>query len=64
MKSQLADQEGLGDRIDDPDKKKILDIVKETTELTADHGLSATVEELEEKLSEVQALVNPITSKL
>lgn len=64
MKNQLADQEGLGGKIDDADKKKILDIVKETTEWIDDHGSSATVEELEEKLSEVQAVVNPITSKL
>ncbi|KAJ3486400.1 hypothetical protein NLI96_g4262 [Meripilus lineatus] len=64
VKNQLADQEGLGGKIDDADKKKILDIVKETTEWIDDHGSSATVEELEEKLSEVQAVVNPITSKL
>ncbi len=51
MKTQLGDQEGLGGKIDDDDKKKILDAVKETTEWIDDHGSTASVEELEEKLS-------------
>ena len=51
LKNQLGDQEGLGGKIGDDDKKKILDTVKETTEWIDDHGSSASVEELEEKLS-------------
>lgn len=51
LKTQLGDQEGLGGKIDDGDKKKILDTVKETTEWIDEQGSSATVEELEEKLS-------------
>ena len=64
LKSQLGDQEGLGGKIDDDDKKTILDAVKETTEWIEEYGQSATAEDLEEKLSEVQNIVNPITSKL
>ncbi|KAI0946194.1 hypothetical protein AcV7_010231 [Taiwanofungus camphoratus] len=64
LKTQLGDQEGLGGKISEDDKKTILETVKETTEWIDDNGQSATAEELEEKLTEVQNVVNPITSKL
>ena len=64
LKTHTALQEGLGGKIDDDDKKTILDAVKETTEWIEEYGQSATAEDLEEKLSEVQNIVNPITSKL
>ncbi|KAL5498169.1 KAR2 [Sanghuangporus vaninii] len=64
IKSQLADQEGLGGKLEDEDKKTLLNVVKETTEWVELEGASASLEELEEKMSEVQAVVNPITSKL
>ena len=64
LKTQLADQEGLGGKLEDEDKKAILDAVKETTEWIDENGQTATAEELEEKLSDVQSVVNPITSKL
>ncbi|PIL25879.1 transporter [Ganoderma sinense ZZ0214-1] len=64
LKTQLADQEGLGGKLEEDDKKTILEAVKQTTDWVDEHGQSATAEELEEKLSEVQAVVNPITSKL
>ncbi|CCM02108.1 uncharacterized protein FIBRA_04185 [Fibroporia radiculosa] len=64
LKSQLGDQEGLGGKLSDEDKRTILDSVKETTEWIDDYGQSATAEELEEKLAEVQGVVNPITTKL
>lgn len=64
LKSQLGDQTGLGGKIDDDDKKTILAAIKETTEWIDDNGQSATTEEFEEKLSEIQEVVSPITSKL
>ena len=64
LKTQLGDQEGLGGKIDDDDRKKLLALVKETVEWTETEGENATAEELEEKLAEVQVAVNPITSKL
>ncbi|EIW56677.1 heat shock protein 70 [Trametes versicolor FP-101664 SS1] len=64
LKTQLADQEGLGGKLEDEDKKAILDAVKETTDWIDENGQSATAEDLEEKLSEVQSIVTPITSKL
>ncbi|KII84135.1 hypothetical protein PLICRDRAFT_46498 [Plicaturopsis crispa FD-325 SS-3] len=64
LKTQLGDQEGLGGKISDADKKTILATVKETTDWIEENGSGASVEDLEEKLAEVQAVVNPITSKL
>ncbi|CAE6541154.1 unnamed protein product [Rhizoctonia solani] len=64
LKSQLGDQEGLGGKISDEDKKTILATVKETTDWIEENGPNATSEDLEEKLQEVQAVVNPITGKL
>ncbi|KAI0077665.1 heat shock protein 70 [Panus rudis PR-1116 ss-1] len=64
LKTQLGDQEGLGGKISDEDRKKILEVVKETTDWIEENGQSATSEELDEKLQDVQSVVNPITSKL
>ncbi|KLO16668.1 heat shock protein 70 [Schizopora paradoxa] len=64
VKNQLADQEGLGGKLEDEDRKALLAIVKETTDWVDAEGATATLEELEEKLGEAQAAINPITSKL
>ncbi|CAE6451364.1 hypothetical protein ACGC1H_004126 [Rhizoctonia solani] len=64
LKSQLGDQEGLGGKISAEDKKTILATVKDTTDWLEENGQTATSEDLEEKLQEVQAVVNPITGKL
>ena len=50
LKSQLGDQEGLGGKISDDDKKTILATVKEVTEWIDENGSSASTEDLEEKL--------------
>jgi heat shock protein 5 len=64
LKTQLGDQEGLGGKISDEDKKTILAAVKDTTDWIEENGQTASVEDLEEKLTEVQNIVNPITTKL
>ncbi|CAG7851070.1 78 kDa glucose-regulated protein homolog Short=GRP-78; AltName: Full=Immunoglobulin heavy chain-binding protein homolog; Short=BiP; Flags: Precursor [Serendipita indica DSM 11827] len=64
LKSQIADQEGLGGKLETEDKTSLNTIIKETTEWIDENGSSATVEELEEKLQAVQQVVSPITSKL
>ncbi|KIM81916.1 hypothetical protein PILCRDRAFT_820786 [Piloderma croceum F 1598] len=64
LKSQLGDQEGLGGKIDDSDKKSLLATIKETTDWIDENGQTASTEDLEEKLSEIQSIVTPITSKL
>ncbi|KAG8773824.1 ATPase with role in protein import into the ER [Serendipita sp. 397] len=50
LRSQIADTEGLGGKLDDADKKSLNAIIKETSEWIDENGSSATVEELEEKL--------------
>lgn len=64
LKSQINDSEGMGGKIDAADKKTILEAIKETTDWIEENGQSASVDELEEKLQDVQNIVNPITSKL
>jgi len=64
LKTQIGDQEGLGGKISDDDRKTLLALTKETTEWIESEGQTASAEELEEKLAEVQTTVNPITSKL
>lgn len=51
LKSQLGDQEGLGGKVGEEDKKAILAAVKEATDWADAHASSASVEELEEKLA-------------
>ncbi|KAA1475720.1 heat shock protein 70 [Dentipellis sp. KUC8613] len=64
LKTQLGDQEGLGGKISDEDRKTLLAVTKDTTDWIDGPGADATADELEEKLTEVQAVVNPITAKL
>ncbi|KAH7099097.1 heat shock protein 70 [Auriculariales sp. MPI-PUGE-AT-0066] len=64
LKNQLGDQEGLGGKLDAADKKKLEELLKETTDWLEAEGGAAQADELEEKLAEVQAAVAPITSKI
>ncbi|KAH9929470.1 heat shock protein 70 family [Fomitopsis serialis] len=64
LKSQLADQDNLGGKLEDEDKKSLLEIIKDTTEWIDESGQGSSAEDLEEKLQEVQAKVSPITSKI
>ena len=64
LKSQLGDSDGLGGKLDDDDKKTLLDAIKETTDWIDSEGQSASADDLEEKLQEIQNIANPITAKL
>jgi heat shock protein 5 len=64
LKAQVADTEGLGGKLEAADKKTLLAAVKEASEWIDENSSSASAEDLEEKLSEIQSTVNPITSKL
>jgi len=64
LKSQLGDQDNLGGKLDDEDKKSLLEIIKDTTDWIEESGQASSAEDLEEKLQEVQAKVSPITSKI
>ncbi|KAF9484523.1 heat shock protein 70 [Pholiota conissans] len=64
LRIQLADKEGMGGKISKSDKKELQRIINEGAEWLDQSGRDASLEDLEEKLSELQASVNPITSKL
>ncbi|KAF8198005.1 heat shock protein 70 family [Pholiota molesta] len=64
LKSQLADKEGMGGKLDKADKSALQHIIKEGSEWLDENGKDASLEDLEEKLAELQASVTPITSKL
>jgi hypothetical protein len=51
LRTQVGDEEGLGGKISDEDKKTILSTIKEATEWIDDNSQSASVEDLEEKLA-------------
>jgi endoplasmic reticulum chaperone BiP len=64
LKSQLGDSDGLGSKLDADDKKTLSDAIKETIDWIDSEGQSASVDDLEEKLQEIQNVANPITAKL
>jgi len=64
IKNQVQDGEGLGSKISDDDKKKILDIVEEKIKWLDENGNTAVKEDFDEQKAEVEKVVNGITSKL
>jgi heat shock protein 5 len=64
LKNQLSDDSQLGGKLDADDKEAIEEAVKEKIEWLDDSSVSATKEDFDEKREEVEAIVNPITSKL
>ncbi|KAJ3289675.1 molecular chaperone bip1 [Rhizoclosmatium globosum] len=64
IKQQVTDEDKLGGKIDEDDKKAILDAIKEANEWVDANIATATKEDIDEQKSELEAIVNPITSKL
>ncbi|KAI9361595.1 heat shock protein 70 family [Zopfochytrium polystomum] len=64
IKQQVTDEDKLGGKIDAEDKTKILDAIKEKSDWLDENSATATKEDLDEQRSELEAIVNPITSKL
>ncbi|KAF9559889.1 heat shock protein 70 [Agrocybe pediades] len=67
LKTQLADKDaktGMSAKLSKADKKKLQDILKEGSDWVDENGRDASLEDLEEKLAELQTEVIPITSKL
>lgn len=64
IKTQVNDEKQLGGKIEAADKTTILDSVSGVQTWLDTNGPTATKEDLEEKLAEIQAIVNPITTKL
>ena len=64
IKSQVTGDGPLVDKISDDDKATVLKAVKDAQDFVDREGQYASVEELEEKLAELQSSFNPITEKL
>src|SRR5690606_29872482 len=64
IKSQVADEKQLGGKLEAEDKDSILEAIKEKLDWLDENGSTASKEDFEEQKAEVEAIVNPITSKL
>lgn len=64
LKGQLADQDGLGGKLDSGDKKLIEDELRKATEWIDEHGAAAAAEDFDEQREALQAAVAPITAKI
>ncbi|KAL0579737.1 ATPase with role in protein import into the ER [Marasmius crinis-equi] len=64
LRDQVNDQGGLGGKLRSDDKKALLDVIQEGIEWIDENGSSASLEDVEEKISDIQSVVNPITSRL
>jgi len=63
MKNTIEDEEKLAGKISGEDKEKISEGIKETLDWLEEHG-EADKEELQQKLKDLEAICNPIVSKL
>ncbi|KAL8286428.1 hypothetical protein RQP46_004445 [Phenoliferia psychrophenolica] len=64
IKGQLADDAGLGGKLDSADKKTINDEIKKTQDWLEEFGATAEIADLDEQREALQAVVSPITSKI
>ncbi|KAI3596980.1 heat shock protein [Moniliophthora roreri] len=64
LRDQLDDSSAFGRKLSAEDRKLLLEIVKEGTEWIDENGSTASTEDLEEKLADIQSVVSPIASKL
>jgi endoplasmic reticulum chaperone BiP len=64
IKTQINDEKQLGGKIDEDDKLSILDAIKDAQQWIDANAATATKEEIDEQKSELESIVNPITSKL
>ncbi|KAG0032130.1 ATPase with role in protein import into the ER [Podila clonocystis] len=64
VKNQVNDEAQLGSKIEAEDKKTILDAVSAQISWLESEGVTASKEELDERKEQIEAVVNPITSKL
>ncbi|KAG7090915.1 hypothetical protein E1B28_009990 [Marasmius oreades] len=64
LREQVNDQSGMGSKVTPEDKKVLLDVLEHGIEWLDEHGSTASIEDLKEKLVDIQNAVNPITSKL
>jgi heat shock protein 5 len=60
----VNDENQLGGKLSEEDKKSILDALKAKSAWLDTQGSSASKEDIEEQKAELESIVNPITSKL
>ncbi|KAG5646814.1 78 kDa glucose-regulated protein [Asterophora parasitica] len=64
LKGQLADKDGLGGKFNVEDRKTVEEAVREGVEWVEENGQGASLEDLEEKFTELKSAVTSITAKL
>lgn len=64
LKSQIADDAGLGGKLDAADKKTINAEIKKSQDWLEEFGASAASEDYDEQREALSAIVTPITSKV
>ncbi|CAG8450872.1 6744_t:CDS:2 [Diversispora eburnea] len=64
IKNQITDDGELGKKLSDEDKTTIKEAIKKSLDWFDEYSNTATKEDFDEKKEELQAIVNPITSKL
>ncbi|BFZ59624.1 ATPase with role in protein import into the ER [Saitoella coloradoensis] len=64
LKTQVADEDGLGGKLDADDKKALLDAVKETMAWLEDNASTGTKEEFDEQKEKLSSVAHPLVSKL
>ena len=64
LKNQVADEEGLGGKIDEDDKETLQEAVKEAQDWLDENSSSASTEDFEEQKEKLSNVAYPITSKL
>ncbi|KKA26266.1 hypothetical protein TD95_000026 [Thielaviopsis punctulata] len=64
LKNQIADEEGLGGKLDEDDKETLTDAVKEALEWMEENAATAETEDFEEQREKLSNVAYPITSKM
>lgn len=64
LKNQVADEKGLGGKIDEDDKETLLEAIKEAQDWLEENAASAVSEDFDEKFETLSGVAYPITSKL
>ena len=67
LKTQVSDADGLGGKLSAVDKETILDELKSASEWVDEHGhgqVGTSVDDIEARLAEMRAVVNPIVTHL
>ena len=64
VKNQVNDEKQLGSKFDEDDKLTILDAIKDAQHWLDANGATASKVEIDEHKSELESIINPITSRL